>query len=93
MSEGKTLGKVVSETIENYLAENGGGFLTGFLFVAETVQADGQPALRVVTPGEQAPHRSLGLTSFAHEWVKDDVARMFDALDLPGDWSAGDESE
>ena len=56
----------VSQALEEYLVENGGGMVTAFHIVADYIDADGQHSWIYATAADQRQLTTLGLI----EWAK-----------------------
>ena len=59
--------------LEEYIAECGGGMVTGFLCVVDYIDAEGDPSLIVATMDGQRTILSLGMVEYAREWFADDA--------------------
>lgn len=73
----------ISEVITSALAEalgKSGSMLTGFVAVAESINADGEHQLVVTHTPSQSTHLNLGLLAYATEWYRDDVRFQINQL-------------
>lgn len=85
MSEKETLRDFIEAAINEYLAANGGGFITGFVLMSEMVGADGSTSAFVIRPESQPVFRSMGYATYLGEWFKDDAAMEMTSLWMPGE--------
>ena len=76
MSE-QSMSDFLSEKIEEWIAANGGGFLTGFVAMVDTVAPDGGPTPFVSASKNQPTYRSLGMADYLGEWFRDDAHRAW----------------
>lgn len=65
MDAPKDLNEKVADLLADDLAENGGGFVTGFYLIAEHVDGEGQDGWLYATPGNQTMSRTTGLIEWA----------------------------
>jgi hypothetical protein len=78
-----SLQAAIQETFQNWSAENG-GMATGFVFVAELLDPDGDNLIAVTEMDNQYVSRCMGLTTYADAWYRDDVARYWTRLEREG---------
>lgn len=63
-----TMRESIREAIEAFLARSGGGFISGFVYAADVVDAEGQKVKYLGGPLDQDTGTSLGLTSYLDKW-------------------------
>lgn len=75
MSETPSLHEMLTATINEYLARNGGGIPTGFLYAVNYIDADGSAVNEFGCMEEQSPVLSSGLLAYLSKvcdaWVTD----------------------
>lgn len=78
MDENLSLADVLSQVAAEYLSRGDEpGMLTGFVFVGEVIGSDGSTYPVVARPDTQSLTQSLGLSTLASEWFRDDAFRAF----------------
>ena len=59
--------------IEEHLAEQGGGFVTGFVCAVDMLDEEGDQCLLFTTPDGQRTALSMGLVEYSREWFLADA--------------------
>lgn len=70
-----TMRESIRQAIEDFLARQGGGFVSAFVYAVDVVDSDGEQVKYLGGPLEQDTSRSLGLSSYLDKWY-DEAARQ-----------------
>lgn len=70
----------VQAAIDEYLAANGGGFVTGWHFVADLIDSDGEQNWLYATADDQKAMTTMGLIEWARGVARYEQHRYLDDL-------------
>lgn len=74
MSETPSLRQRITETINEYLAQNGGGIPNGFIYSIGYINGDGINTVEIGAMDSQSPMLSAGLLAYLNTVIDEAVA-------------------
>lgn len=85
MTDQTSLTKRIEAVIGEHLAAKGGGFMEGFTAIVDTIDADGETVVYIVTPSAQRLHRSIGLSHYLAKYFEREGQHLWDAAHFTED--------
>lgn len=74
------LGDQIQGTLNDHLAEDGGGIVTAYHVIAEYIDDDGEHGWLYVTPEDQRQCTTMGLIDWAHGVATYEQQRYLDQI-------------